>query len=127
MKTLGLIGGISWKSTTIYYRLINEARLGGLHSARMLLWSFDFAPIAEHQAAGAWDDLATEMVDAARRLANAGADALIICSNTMHKLYDDVQASVAIPILRRHMSIGFCEAKALPTCQFRHQQNSSSS
>src|SRR5215470_2584105 len=102
MRTLVLIGGLSWESTAIYYRLINEAtkaRLGGLHSACMLLWSFDFAPIAEHQAAGAWDDLATAMVDAARRLADAGAGALIICSNTMHKLYGDVQASVAIPVL----------------------------
>jgi len=65
----------------------------------MLLWSFDFAPIAEHQADGAWGHLATAMVDAARRLANAGADVLIICSNTMHKLYENVQASVAIPVL----------------------------
>lgn len=102
MKILGLIGGLSWESTAIYYRLVNEvtkARLGGLHSARMLLWSFDFAPIAEHQAAGAWGELSEAMTDSARRLENAGADALIICSNTMHKLYDDVQASVAIPLL----------------------------
>lgn len=102
MKTLGLIGGLSWESTAIYYRLINEAtraRLGGLHSARMLLWSFDFAPIAEHQMAGAWGDLETAMVDAARRLTNAGADALLICSNTMHKLYKAVQASVTVPVL----------------------------
>lgn len=102
MKTLGLIGGLSWESTAIYYRLINEAtkaRLGGLHSARMLLWSFDFAPIAERQMAGAWGDLETAMVDAARRLTDAGAEALLICSNTMHKLYEAVQASVAVPVL----------------------------
>ncbi len=102
MKTVGLIGGLSWESTAIYYRLINEAtraRLGGLHSARLLLWSFDFAPIAEHQMAGAWGDLETAMVDAARRLAGVGADALVICSNTMHKLHTEVQASVAVPVL----------------------------
>lgn len=102
MKTLGLIGGLSWESTAIYYRLINEAtkaRLGGLHSAPLLLWSFDFAPIAGHQADGAWGDLARVMADAARRLEAAGAKALLICSNTMHKLHDQVQASVAIPVL----------------------------
>ena len=102
MKTLGLIGGLSWESTAIYYRLINEAtkaRLGGLHSAPMLLWSFDFAPVAEHQMAGAWGDLETAMVDAARRLTNAGAEALLICSNTMHKLHEAVQASVTVPVL----------------------------
>lgn len=99
MKTLGLIGGMSWESTAIYYRLINEAtraRLGGLHSARLLMWSFDFAPIAKHQMADAWDELATVMVDAARRLEGAGADALLICTNTMHSLFEKVQAAVAI-------------------------------
>lgn len=102
MKTLGLIGGLSWESTAIYYRLLNEAtrvRVGGLHSARILLWSFDFAPIAEQQRTAAWGDLAAAMVQAARRLEGAGADALLICSNTMHKLHDEVQASVAIPVL----------------------------
>ena len=102
MKTLGLIGGMSWESTAIYYRLINEAtraRLGGLHSARLLMWSFDFAPIAKHQMADAWDELATVMVDAARRLEGAGADALLICTNTMHRLFEKVQVAVAIPVL----------------------------
>ena len=101
MKTLGLIGGLSWESTAIYYRLINEAtkaQRGGLHSAPMLLWSFDFAPIAEQQAAGAWRQLAAVMGEAARRLEAAGAEALVIASNTMHKLYDEVAASVAVPI-----------------------------
>ena len=101
MKTLGLIGGLSWESTAIYYRLINEAtkaQRGGLHSAPMLLWSFDFAPIAEQQAAGAWRQLAAVMAEAARRLEAAGAEALVIASNTMHKLYDEVAASVAVPI-----------------------------
>jgi Asp/Glu/Hydantoin racemase len=89
-------------STAIYFCLVNEvtkARLGGLHSARLLLWSFDFAPIAEHQATGAWGELSEAMTDSARRLGNAGADALIIRSNTMHKLYDDVLASLAISVL----------------------------
>jgi len=102
MKTLGLIGGMSWESTAIYYRLINEAakaRLGGLHSARLLLWSFDFAPIAERQAAGDWYELGLMMKDAARRLVSAGAEAIIICTNTMHKLYGEVQSAVDVPIL----------------------------
>src|SRR5215831_17606523 len=102
MKILGLIGGMSWESTAIYYRLINEAakvRLGGLHSARLLLWSFDFAPIAERQAAGDWYELALMMKDAARRLVLTGAEAIIICSNTMHKLYGEVQSAVDVPIL----------------------------
>jgi len=76
MKILGLIGGMSWESTALYYRLINEAakaRLGGLHSAQLLLWSFDFAPIAERQAAGDWSALALVMKDAACRLVSAGA------------------------------------------------------
>lgn len=102
MKVLGLIGGMSWESTAIYYRLINEAakaRLGGLHSARLLLWSFDFAPVAERQTAGDWHELELMMKDAARRLVAAGGDALIICSNTMHKLYGEVQSAVDVPIL----------------------------
>jgi aspartate racemase len=102
MKILGLIGGMSWESTARYYRLINEAakaRLGGLHSARLLLWSFDFAPIAERQAAGDWCELELMMKDAARRVVSAGADAIVICTNTMHKLYEEVQSAVDVPIL----------------------------
>ncbi len=102
MKTLGLIGGMSWESTTTYYRLINEAtkaRLGGLHSAPLLLYSFDFAPVAELQAAGKWAKLETGMIHAARRLEGAGADGIVICTNTMHKLYDAVQAAIDIPVL----------------------------
>jgi aspartate racemase len=102
MKTLGLIGGMSWESTALYYRLINEAakaRLGRLHSAQLLLWSFDFAPIAQRQQSGDWSALELVMNDAARRLVSAGADAIVICSNTMHKLHGEVQSAVDVPVL----------------------------
>ena len=87
MKTIGLIGGLSWESSAQYYRLLNEgvrARLGGLHSARILLLSLDFAPIAELQASGDWDVLDAQMADAARSLTAGGAELLLICANTMH-------------------------------------------
>ncbi|TKB17110.1 MAG: aspartate/glutamate racemase family protein [Mesorhizobium sp.] len=102
MKTLGLIGGMSWESTAIYYRLLNEIvreRLGGLHSAKLLLWSFDFAEIAERQHAGDWQGAGTLLVEAARGLEAAGAHGLVICTNTMHKLADQVQAAVSIPLI----------------------------
>ena len=102
MKTLGLIGGMSWESTAVYYRLLNELvreRLGGLHSAKLLLWSFDFAEIEALQSAGDWDKATVHMVDAARRLEQAGADGLLICTNTMHRMADAVQAAVGIPLL----------------------------
>ncbi|TIV30713.1 MAG: aspartate/glutamate racemase, partial [Mesorhizobium sp.] len=98
MKTLGLIGGMSWESTAIYYRLLNEIvreRLGGLHSAKLLLWSFDFAEIAERQHAGDWEGAAALLVEAARRLEAGGAEGLVICTNTMHKLADAVQAAIS--------------------------------
>jgi aspartate racemase len=102
VRTLGLIGGMSWESTAIYYRLLNEAvreRLGGLHSARLLLWSFDFAEIEALQAADDWDAATDRMIDAARRLEQGGADALVVCTNTMHRMADEVQASVAVPLI----------------------------
>ena len=102
MKTLGLIGGMSWESTAIYYRLLNEIvreRLGGLHSAKLLLWSFDFAEIAERQHAGDWEGAGALLVDAARKLEAAGAEGLVICTNTMHKLADAVQAATSIPLI----------------------------
>ena len=102
MKTLGLIGGMSWESTAIYYRLLNEIvreRLGGLHLAKLLLWSFDFAEIAERQHAGDWEGAGVLLVEAARRLESGGAEALVICTNTMHKLADAVQAAVSIPLI----------------------------
>ncbi|TGT65994.1 aspartate/glutamate racemase family protein [bacterium M00.F.Ca.ET.159.01.1.1] len=102
MKTLGLIGGMSWESTAIYYRLLNEIvreRLGGLHSAKLLLWSFDFAEIAERQHAGDWAVAGALLVAAAHKLEAGGAEGLVICTNTMHKLAGDVQAAVSIPLI----------------------------
>ena len=102
MKTLGLIGGMSWESTAIYYRLLNEIvreRLGGLHSAKLLLWSFDFAEIAERQHAGDWQGAEALLSEAARRLEAGGAEGLLICTNTMHKLADNVQAAISIPLI----------------------------
>ncbi|UVC16614.1 aspartate/glutamate racemase family protein [Mesorhizobium onobrychidis] len=102
MKTLGLIGGMSWESTAIYYRLLNEIvreRLGGLHSAKLLLWSFDFAEIAERQHVGDWQGAAVLLVEAARKLEAAGAEGLLICTNTMHKLADQVEVAVSIPLI----------------------------
>lgn len=102
MKTLGLLGGMSWESTAIYYRLLNEIvreRLGGLHSAKLLLHSFDFAEIAERQHHGDWDGAGVLLADAARRLEAGGAEGLLICTNTMHKLAGQVQAAVSIPLI----------------------------
>jgi aspartate racemase len=102
MRTLGLLGGMSWESTALYYRLLNEgvkARCGGLHSAPLLLRSFDFARIAERQAAGDWAALGRELGEAGRRLAMAGAEALLICSNTMHRLHAEVEAAAGVPVL----------------------------
>src|SRR5258705_13724616 len=102
MKTIGLIGGLSWESTAIYYRLLNEAvrrRLGGLHSAKLLLCSFDFAEIEALQAEGDWAGAAALMADAARQLARGGADCLVICSNTMHRMAAEVEAAGTLPLL----------------------------
>ncbi len=102
MKTIGLIGGLSWESSAEYYRMINEAvkqRLGGLHSAQTLMFSFDFADIERLQHAGEWDAATERMIDAAQRLERGGADLLIICSNTMHRMAQDVQAAVSIPLM----------------------------
>lgn len=102
MRTLGLLGGMSWESTALYYRLLNEgvkARMGGLRSAPLLLHSFDFAPIAERQAEGAWEALGEELGEAGRRLAQAGAEALLICTNTMHRLHAEVERAASVPVL----------------------------
>jgi len=101
-KIIGMLGGMSWKSSAEYYRLVNEGvrdRLGGLHSARCLMWSFDFDDIAVLQSEDRWDDAAALMVEAAQRLQRGGADFLIICTNTMHKAYDRMRATVALPLL----------------------------
>jgi aspartate racemase len=102
MKTIGLIGGMSWESTETYYRIINEetkARLGGLHSAKLCLYSVDFGEIEELQQSGDWKATAEILADAAKRVEAAGADFLLICTNTMHKVAPDIEASVSIPIL----------------------------
>jgi aspartate racemase len=115
VKTLGLIGGMSWESTTLYYQLLNRMardRLGGQHSAKLILWSLDFAPISALQAAGLWDEAASIMVDAARRLETAGAEALVICANTMHLMADDVQASISIPLIHVADATAAAVAKA---------------
>ena len=102
MKTIGMIGGMSWESSIEYYRIINQtvrARLGGLHSAKSIMVSVEFAEIEALQHQDCWDELATIMIDAARSLERGGADFVIICTNTMHKLYDKVQNSIDIPML----------------------------
>ena len=102
MKTIGLIGGMSWESTVTYYRLINEAvkeRLGGLHSAKILLYSVDFQEIEECQTRGEWDRSAAILGDAAKRLEGAGADCIVICTNTMHKVAPQIREQISIPIL----------------------------
>jgi aspartate racemase len=102
MKTIGLIGGMSWESTTSYYQIINREigrRLGGLRSARLLLSSLDFEEVVARQKAGAWDELAALLADAARGLERAGAECLLIGTNTMHCVAAEVQAAVAIPLL----------------------------
>ncbi|WP_210397855.1 aspartate/glutamate racemase family protein [Motiliproteus sediminis] len=102
MKTIGMIGGMSWESTQSYYRLINQgvkARLGGLHSARICLYSVDFAPIAQLQAEERWEEAGAMLADAARAVESAGAQGLLIATNTMHKVADQVCAAVSIPLL----------------------------
>ncbi len=102
MKTIGLIGGMSWESTADYYREINQGvarALGGLHSAQLVMYSVDFEPIEKLQHAGDWDGAARLLADAAVRLQAAGADFLVLCTNTMHKVADDITASVDIPLL----------------------------
>lgn len=102
MKTIGLIGGMSWESTAEYYRLLNELardRLGGLHSARCVLHSVDFAEIEQLQVQGRWAEAAEILAGAARSLEAAGADVMLICTNTMHKVADAVEAAVSIPLL----------------------------
>jgi aspartate racemase len=102
MRTLGVIGGMSWESTAVYYRLINQqvaARAGGLHSAPLLLHSLDFAPIAQAQAGGDWDGLAATLGSAARGLAHAGAQGLLIATNTMHLLAEGVERTAGVPLL----------------------------
>jgi aspartate racemase len=102
MRTLGLIGGMSWESTALYYRHLNELareRRGGLHSAKLLLWSFDFAEVAECQHRGDWDGATVLMIDAAQSLRAGGADALVICTNTMHLMAEAVERASGLPVI----------------------------
>ena len=102
MRKLGIIGGTSWSSTALYYDHLNRGvaqRLGGLHSARLVIESLDLAPFAAMELAGDWDGVAQVTLDAARRLESAGADGVIITSNTGHKVYDAVAPQVGVPML----------------------------
>ena len=102
MKLLGLIGGMSWESSALYYQLINrgvQQRLGGLHSARLLLHSVDFAEVEAQQSEGRWDDAARLLADAGRSLVAGGAEGIVICTNTMHKVADAVQQAAGVPLL----------------------------
>ena len=102
MNTIGLIGGTSWESTAVYYRLLNEcvrARLGGLHSARIVLVSLDCAPLAEAMAADRWDRVTETLIAAARQLEASGAACIGLCTNTMHKVADAVGAATALPFV----------------------------
>lgn len=102
MQTIGLIGGMSWESTAVYYRRLNEQarkRLGGLHSADILMRSVDFDAIVSLQKQGLWDQASRILVDIARGLEQGGAGCVLICTNTMHKLADEIQQAVSIPLL----------------------------
>ncbi|MEK2479180.1 MULTISPECIES: aspartate/glutamate racemase family protein [Streptomyces] len=102
MKTIGLIGGMSWESTAEYYRLLNELtrqRLGGLHSAKCVLYSVDFAEIERLQAEARWDEAGDILAEAAKALEAAGAELLLLCTNTMHKVADRVGSAVGVPLL----------------------------
>ncbi len=102
MKTIGLIGGMSWESSLEYYRILNEttkATLGGLHSAKCIMYSVDFAEVEALQHQGKWEEAAQPMVAAGRSLERAGADFVILCTNTMHKLAGEIESSIHIPFL----------------------------
>lgn len=102
MKTIGLLGGMSWESTTSYYQAINrgvQAHLGGLHSAKIILNSLDFADIETLQHQGKWQQLADHLADAAKAIENAGAEVLLICTNTMHKVAPQIEQQLTIPLL----------------------------
>lgn len=102
MKMIGLLGGMSWESSLHYYRLVNErvkARLGGLHSARCIMYSLDFAEIEAMQHEGRWDETGAVLADAGKRLEEAGAEVLVLCTNTMHKVAAAVEEAVEAPLL----------------------------
>jgi len=114
MKTIGLIGGMSWESTITYYQLLNEAakeKLGGLHSAKILLYSVDFFEVEALMSRGDWDAAAELLGDVAARLERAGADFILICTNTLHKVAPQVQASIHVPLVH------IAEAAAEELCE----------
>jgi aspartate racemase len=119
LRTLGILGGMSWESTLVYYRLINQAvarRLGGLHSAPLLMHSLDFESVARLQRAGDWDGAASMLADCARGLAGAGAQALLVATNTMHKVADPIREAGGLPLLH----IGDACGRALAAAGRRH-------
>lgn len=102
MKTIGMIGGMSWESTVTYYQIINEVvkeELGGLHSAKIMLYSVDFEEIEKYQSGGEWDRAGGVLAEAAKKLEYAGADYIIICTNTMHKVVPQIEAGIGIPVI----------------------------
>lgn len=102
MKTIGLIGGMSWESSDLYYQILNrtvQQQLGGVHSCQCLMYSVDFGEIAALQHQNDWDELAIQMINAGQRLERGGADFVLLCTNTMHKLVDQIQANINIPLL----------------------------
>ncbi len=118
MKTIGLLGGMSWESTSTYYRLLNEgvrAARGGLHSAQILLHSVDFAPLEALQHAGDWEAIGDRLAQDARRVQAGGADFLLLCTNTMHKVAPVIEAAIDIPLLH----IADATAEALKRQQVR--------
>jgi len=111
MRTIGLVGGMSWESTAEYYRIINESvrdRLGGTHSARLVLHSVDFHEIEQFQHNSQWNQATAAMIDAARSVELGGAECLVICTNTMHRMADEIQAAVDIPLV--HIADGTASA-----------------
>ena len=102
LRRIGLLGGMSWESTALYYRLLNEDvrdRLGGFHSARLVLASVDFADVEAMQVAGDWDAAGALLADEARRLESAGAECVVLCTNTMHRVAEAIEAAVGIPLI----------------------------
>lgn len=102
MKTIGLIGGLSWESSALYYKFLNQhtrTLLGGSHSAKILMYSFDFQEIAEMQAGAEWGKIESTLISAAKVLENGGADLIIVCSNSMHKFASAITANIGVPLL----------------------------
>lgn len=109
MRTIGLIGGLSWESTVIYYQVINRRvreRLGGSHSANSLIWSVDYTTVEDLIFAGRWDEVGTLLAGAGRKLEDSGADLLLICSNTFSRVNDDVERAVNVPVLHVADALG---------------------